>query len=455
MSTKVKQSINLANKVAMTQQIQLAIKLLQLNTHDLQKEIDEKLLSNPFLENESVLNYQDFPQQQNLSVVHKKNDFSSTSTNDDFIEQTPAKSQSLREYLIWQVKMSTLSDVDKLIAFTIIEYIDESGFLTVSLDEIFVELNKNEDIDYQEIFAVLHKIQHLDPIGVGAKSLCDCLLIQLEHYHKNNKKYHKARCIIEKLDNNLKTKLTNFKVFSNEIQKIKEKDKDIANIIISLNPKPGNIISPEIHQEHITPDVIIYKKDGAWTTELNPEINPKIRINKTYESLLSDVKNKKDIEYIKINLQDAKFFLKALNNRNITIHSVAKVIMKIQEDFLTHGEIALKPLVLRDISSVLNLHESTISRSTSNKFIQTPRGVFELKYFFSSEINTDYGKKLSSITIKEMIKKLIKGEDARFPMSDSQISKSFSQNGIKVARRTITKYRESMGISSSTDRRIK
>jgi len=174
-----------------------------------------------------------------------------------------------------------------------------------------------------------------------------------------------------------------------------------------------------------------------------------------YEGLLTNVKNKKDITYIKTNLQDAKFFLKALNNRNLTIHRVAKVIMKKQEDFLTHGEIALKPLVLRDIASVLDVHESTISRSTSNKYIQTPRGVYELKYFFTSEIKTDYGKKLSSVTIKEMIKKLINDEDARFPMSDSQISKNFNENGIKVARRTITKYRESMGISSSTDRRIK
>ena len=454
MNVKAKQSINLANKVAMTQQIQLAIKLLQLNTHDLQKEIDEKLLSNPFLENEVVLNYQDFTQ-SNLSVIHKNNDFPSANVNDDFIEQTPAKSQSLREYLVWQVKMSTLSDVDKLIAFTIIECIDDSGFLTVSLDEIFVQLNKNEDINYQEIFAVLHKIQHLDPVGVGARSLCDCLLIQLEHYHKDNEKYDKAKSIIEKLENNLKTKLTNFKVFSDEIQKIKDEDSDIADIIIALNPRPGNIISSDIPQEHITPDVIVYKKDGAWATELNPDINPKIRINKMYEGLLSEVKNKKDIEYIKTNLQDAKFFLKALNNRNITIHKVAKVIMKKQEGFLVHGEIALKPLVLRDISSILGLHESTISRSTSNKFIQTPRGVYELKYFFSSEISTDYGKKLSSVTIKEMIKKLINDEDARFPMSDAQISKNFSENGIKVARRTITKYRESMGISSSTDRRIK
>lgn len=454
MSVKIKQSINLSNKVVMTQQIQVAIKLLQLNTLDLRKEIDEKLLNNPFLENESVYDYQDLPQ-QNLSVVHKSNDFLSGSANDDYIEQTAAKNQTLREYLLWQIKMSTLSKIDQLIAYTIIECIDDSGFLTVSLDEIFVQLNKNEDINYQEIFAVLHKIQHLDPIGVGASSLCDCLLIQLEHYHKDNKKYNKAKNIVQKLENNLETKLSNFKTFSNEIQKIKDDDKDVVDIIISLNPKPGNIISSETFQEHITPDVITTKKDGAWVVELNSEINPKIKINKMYEGLLSDVKNKKDLEYIKSNLQDAKFFLKALNNRNLTIHRVAKVIMKKQEDFLTHGEIALKPLVLRDISSILNLHESTISRSTSNKYIQTPRGVYELKYFFSSEIKTDYGKKLSSITIKEMIKKLINNEDARSPLSDSQISKSFSDNGIKVARRTITKYRESMSIPSSTDRRLK
>ena len=450
----MKQNIRLSNKIVMTQQIQLAIRLLQLNSVDLQKEIDEKILSNPFLENDSVFDLQEITP-QTFSVVDANYGGNNFDNDTDILEQTQQSSQTLREYLIWQIKMSSLNKLDQMISYTIIDYIDDSGFLSINLDELFVQLNKYSDVSFQEIFAVLHKIQHLDPIGVGATSLADCLMIQLDYFYKDNPSYKVAKDIIGKLEKNLHPKLSNFQDFLNDIETLKTHDDKVAEIIKSLNPKPGNIISVNLFQEQIIPDIIVSKKEGEWVIELNPEINPKIRINKVYQKLSNELKDKKDIKYIKDNLQDAKFFLKALSNRNLTILKIAKALLNRQKDFLIHGEIALKPLVIKEIASIVKMHESTVSRSTNNKYVQTPRGVYELKYFFSSEIDTDSGEKLSSMTVKEMIKKLISAEDIKSPLSDAQIADSFAENGIRIARRTVAKYREAMNILSSNDRRKK
>ena len=454
MNAKMKQNIRLSNKIVMTQQIQLAIRLLQLNSVDLQKEIDEKILSNPFLENDSVFDLQEITPQP-FSVVDANYGGSNFDNDTDILEQTQQSSQTLREYLIWQIKMSSLNKLDQMISYTIIDYIDDAGFLSINLDELFVQLNKYSDVSFQEIFAVLHKIQHLDPIGVGATSLADCLMIQLDYFYKDNPSYKVAKDIIGKLEKNLHPKLSNFQDFLNDIETLKTHDDKVAEIIKSLNPKPGNIISVNLFQEQIIPDIIVSKKEGEWVIELNPEINPKIRINKVYQKLSNELKDKKDIKYIKDNLQDAKFFLKALSNRNLTILKIAKALLNRQKDFLIHGEIALKPLVIKEIASIVKMHESTVSRSTNNKYVQTPRGVYELKYFFSSEIDTDSGEKLSSMTVKEMIKKLISAEDIKSPLSDAQIADSFAENGIRIARRTVAKYREAMNILSSNDRRKK
>ena len=222
-----------------------------------------------------------------------------------------------------------------------------------------------------------------------------------------------------------------------------------------MNPKPGNIISESLHQEHIMPDIIVSKKDGKWLTELNPAINPKIRINKTYQNLMNNISNMEDQEYIKSNIQDANFFLKALHNRNLTILKAAKVIFQKQINFLNQGEIAMKPLALKDIASEIDMHESTISRCTNNKYVQTPRGIYEMKYFFSSELNTDFGESISSTAIKSLLEKIISNEDKNSPLSDSQIASNLSENGIRVARRTVAKYREKLSIPPSKNRRVK
>ncbi len=449
MITNIKQKISLNNKLAMTLQIQLAIKLLQLNSIELQKEIDDKILSNPFLESEVT---------SEILYSSKESVYESKKINSpDAIEgydQLAEPHQTLREYLMWQIRMSSISKEDEEIAYNIVDYINDSGYLTESLENIFILLNKSMEVTFQEIFAVLHKIQHLDPIGSGATSLKDCLLIQLEHYHTDSKHYEESKHIISKLDNTINPKLNTINNFLNELEK-KNYSNGSVSIIKSLNPKPGNIITESLEQEQIAPDVIVTFKDKKWVTELNPNINPKIRINREYEALAKKITAKKDIEYVKSNLQDAKFFLKALQNRNITILKVGQSIMKKQINFLDKGDVAMLPLKLKDIAKEIGMHESTISRCTNKKYIQTPRGVYEMKYFFSSEIKTKFGTTASSRSIKSLLSEIISKEDPKSPLSDIQIADSLSKNGFKIARRTISKYRESLSIPPSNERKKK
>jgi len=449
MSLKSKQNLSINNKLAMTQQIQLAIKLLQLNSIDLQKEIEDKILENPFLENE---NSSEHVEVSSEAPLFSSNYSTPTSeTGQDAYEQLPTSHQSLQEYLMWQINLSSMSPQDQFIAYNIIDYINDDGFLTETVEDLFLLLKRNLETTFQEIFAVLHKIQHLDPIGVGATSLKDCLLIQLDYFYKDHDKYNPAKHMIEKLEDDISPTMLSFDAFISEF----ERENNLRDLVKSLNPRPGNIISDILHHEHITPDIIVVKRDSTWVVELNPAINPRIRINKAYRELMEKIKTKSDQEYVKSNLQDAKFFLKALNNRNITILKAARAIFDKQKDFLNQGEIAMRPLSLKDIALEINMHESTISRCTNNKYVQTNRGVYEMKYFFSSEISTDHGKMLSSTAIKSMITKLIANEDKNKPLSDSDISKNFNENGIKVARRTIAKYREILLIPTSKYRKIK
>ena len=452
MSIKGKQSLSLNNKLTMTLQIQLAIKLLQLNSLDLQKEIDEKILENPFLENENSSELTEVTSEiPMMSSNYSESNYDGTDY--DAYEQLSSSHQSLREYLMWQIGLSSINENDQFIAYNIIDYINDDGFLTESIEDLYILLKKNIEITFQEIFAVLHKIQYLDPIGIGATSLKNCLSIQLKHYHKDHDDYNLAEIIINKLEDDINPSTISFDAFTSEFEKDGEKYMAATELVKSLNPRPGNIIARSLYQEHITPDIIITKKDGKWLTELNPSINPKIRINKTYENLMKNISKQEDKEYVRTNLQNAKFFLKALQNRNLTILKVARIIFQKQVNFLNQGDVAMNPLGLKDIATEVDMHESTISRCTNNKYVQTPRGVYEMKHFFSSEINTNYGKMISSTAIKSMLEKIISKEDKSFPLSDSQIVDHLNKSGIRVARRTVAKYREALVIPSSKNRK--
>ncbi len=452
MKIKGKQSLSLTNKLAMTTQIQFAIKLLQLNSLELQKEIDEKVLTNPFLENENsnsqVEEISGIPTMSDNFYSKKKENYS----DQTYVELTPNK-ETLHDYLLWQLKMSSMSEDDQFIAYNIIDYINDDGYLTENIKDLFLTLRRNLEITFQEIFAVLHKIQTFEPVGVGATNVSEYLNIQLDYYHKKSTHYRLAKKIINNLESNLKKDLSNLSSLLGNLRDENNNYKDGIELIKSLNPKPGLIISKPINEYHIIPDIIVSKKDNKWITELNPSINPKININQNYKKLTKQVTNKGDLEYFKTNLQDARFFLKALKNRNVTILKVAKVIFKKQIKFLEQGEIGIQPLTLKKISDLIGVHESTVSRCTNNKFVQTPRGTFELKHFFSSELNTNLGESISSKAIKSMLGKIIRNEDKVSPLSDQQIAKSFSENGIEVARRTIAKYREMLSIPTANIRK--
>ncbi|MBH44013.1 MAG: RNA polymerase sigma-54 factor [Gammaproteobacteria bacterium] len=448
MKIKNKQSLSITNKLAMTTQIQLAIKLLQLNSLDLQKEIDEQIISNPFLEHENYIELSAISQEMSISTGNLE------VKSVDQLNDIPVNQENLRDYLIWQLRLSSLTDKDRLIAYHIIDYINDDGYLTINAKDLFLMLNKNMEINFQEIFAVLHRVQTFDPIGVGANNLIECLEIQLNHFYKNHENYSITTNILNKVKNNPNANIVELDLLLNEINQHDE-SVSVMELIKSLNPKPGLMFVGNLDQHQIIPDIVVSKKEGKWVTELNPTINPKIKINKIYVDMITNIKNKEDKEYLKSNLQNAKFFLKALKNRNLTILQVAKLIFEEQREFLNQGEIGIKPLTLKDISKTINMHESTVSRCTNNKFVQTPRGVYEMKYFFSSELKTNLGESISSRAIKSLLENIIKKEDKLDPLSDLQISDSLSKNGIKVARRTISKYREMLSIPKANDRKIK
>ena len=335
MNIKGKQNLSLNNKLTMTLQIQLAIKLLQLNSLDLQKEIDEKILENPFLENENSSESTEVTSEiPMMSSNYSESNYDGVGY--DAYEQLSSSNQSLREYLMWQIGLSSINDNDQFIAYNIIDYINDDGFLTESIEDLYLLLKKNIEITFQEIFAVLHKIQYLDPIGIGATSLKNCLSIQLNHYHKDHDYYDLAEIIINKLEDDINPSTISFDAFTSEFEKDGDKYTAATELVKSLNPRPGNIISRSLQQEHITPDIIITRKDGKWLTELNPSINPKIRINKTYENLMKNISKQEDKEYVRTNLQNAKFFLKALQNRNLTILKVARIIFQKQYLYWLH-----------------------------------------------------------------------------------------------------------------------
>jgi len=448
MKIKNKQSLSITNKLVMTTQIQLAIKLLQLNSIDLQKEIEEQIISNPFLEHENYTELSEVSYELPMTIGNL--DLKSV----DQLSNIATNQETLRDYLIWQLKLSSLSDKDRIIAYHIIDYINDEGYLTINLKDLFSMLNKNIEVNFQEIFAVLHRVQSFDPVGVASIDLIECLEIQLNHFYKNHKNFKSAIEILNKVKNNSNKNIVDLDLLINIINQHSQSD-SITKLIKSLNPKPGLMFVGNLDQHQIVPDIIVSKKEGKWVTELNPAINPKIKINKMYVDIITGVQNKQDKEYLKSNLENAKFFLKALKNRNLTMLKVARLVFEKQKEFLNQGEIGIKPLTLKNISNVINMHESTISRCTNNKFVQTPRGVYEMKYFFSSELETNLGESISSKAIQSLLEKIIKNEDKKQPLSDLQISNSLSKNGIKVARRTISKYREMLSIPKATDRKIK
>ena len=468
--------LRLSQQLAMTPQLQQAIRLLQLSTLELQQELQQALESNPLLEQidtheeidtretqdsetldtADALEQKEMPEELPLDASWDTIYTAGTpsGTSGDYIDdELPVyqgeTTQTLQDYLMWQVELTPFSDTDRAIATSIVDAVDDTGYLTVPLEDILESMG-DEEIDIDEVEAVLKRIQRFDPVGVAAKDLRDCLLIQLSQFDKTTPWLEEARLIIsDHLD-----LLANhdFRTLMRVTRLKEDVLKEAVNLIQSLDPRPGQSIQTG-EPEYVIPDVLVRKHNGHWTVELNSDSIPRLQINQHYASMCNNARNDGDSQLIRSNLQDAKWLIKSLESRNDTLLRVSRCIVEQQQAFFEQGEEYMKPMVLADIAQAVEMHESTISRVTTQKYLHSPRGIFELKYFFSSHVNTEGGGEASSTAIRALVKKLIAAENPAKPLSDSKLTSLLSEQGIMVARRTVAKYRESLSIPPSNQRK--
>jgi RNA polymerase sigma-54 factor len=483
----MKQSLQLkiGQSLTMTPQLQQAIRLLQLSTLELQSEVQEALESNPMLEQddgsgmeaqetdaassqpdkEPVITATDnssdsesipdeLPTDSNWEDVFDTGatSFSAPETGSgrDITETITVTGQGLHDHLLWQLELTHFSETDRHIARIIIDSIDNDGYLTTTVDEIHAHFDDRLEIERDEVEAVLHHVQQFDPVGVAAQDIQDSLQLQLRQFDPDTPWLKEARILIRDYFNLLSsrdyTRLTRkMKLPTDELQ-------HVIHLIQSLNPRPGSAFD-DAEPEYIVPDVYVVKKNGKWQVELNSESTPKLRINNLYAGMIKRGSNSKDNTYLRDNLQEARWFLKSLQSRHETLLKVAGCIVDRQQGFFEHGEEAMKPMVLRSIADTIEMHESTVSRVTTRKYMHTPRGIYEFKYFFSSHVSTESGGECSATAIRAIIKKLVAAENPAKPLSDSKMANVLAEQGINVARRTIAKYRESLSISPSNERK--
>lgn len=531
--------LKIGQHLTMTPQLQQAIRLLQLSTLDLQTEIQEALESNPLLDVDETNSETGENESQDSSNKTETSTTPDTDSNIDFSKssETPESSntntddasvdleskelpnelpvdsdwdtlydgtsgpsmsgggfddddydfegrnsapESIYDSMMWQLNLTNMSDMDRMIAMAIIEAINPKGYLTQSVEEIRdsvmaqhdvvadlvrmqqqeleamdIQLVPDEDdedcpVTLQEVLAVLHRIQQFDPPGVAARDLRECLLIQLKQQDQYDPAREDAILVVEMFLEALGSR--DFATILRKGKLSETRLKAAIALIQTLNPYPGSSVETDDTQ-YVIPDVIVSKDKGRWRVELNPDATPRLKVNGSYASMIQRADNSSDNTFLKNNLQEARWFIKSLQSRNETLLKVSTKIVEYQIGFLEEGEEAMKPLVLHDIAEAVSMHESTISRVTTQKFMHTPRGIFELKYFFSSHVSTSSGGECSSTAIRAIIKKLIATENPKKPLSDSKIANILEEQDIKVARRTIAKYREAMMIPPSNERK--
>ena len=489
----MKQSLDLrlGQHLTITPQLQQAIRLLQLSSVELQQEIQQVLESNPLLEEKELaedVDSADTAASENTddsetvnveadeaqTTAEPTTDPEDSATESDWAEsfELPIASHArtnsggdddfdvdgrnslpttLREHLLWQMQMTPFSVTDRRIAEALIGAINEDGYLTLSLEDVQQILNKEQPVELDEVQATLHQIQNFDPIGVGARSLAECLQLQLKTLDPAVPNLKEAMALAT--DVHLAWLGARDQVALRRALKFSPETLQAATRLIqSLNPRPGAGIQSTA-SGYVVPDVIVKKIRGVWRAELNPDISPRLRINHHYERMIQRGNASSSNRYLQDHLQQARWFIKSLNSRNDTLLKVARTIVDRQRAFFDHGPEAMKPLVLHDIAEAVSMHESTISRVTTNKYMLTPRGIFELKYFFSSHVATADGGACSATAIRSMLKKMVGDESPSKPISDSKIAEILSRQGIHVARRTIAKYRELMNIPPSSQRK--
>ena len=370
--------------------------------------------------------------------------------DNDYLDRKNGDGVSVQSHLEEQLNLIHLSPCDALIAEAIVDGIDGEGILTIPLEDVLESIPSEYECEIDEVEAVLHLIQHLDPVGIASRNLQECLVIQLKQLPAETPWRAQALSIVEEHISSLANR-----DYALLIRKTRLKETELQAVIAliqSLNPRPGASIATT-NTEYVDPDVIVNKKEGRWVVELNPKSAPRVRVNSEYASMIKRADNSSDNTYLKNHLQEARWFIKSLQQRNDTLLKVSTKIVEFQRGFFEYGAQAMKPLVLHDIAEAVDLHESTISRVTTQKYMHTPAGVFELKYFFSSHVSTHTGGEVSSTAIRSLIKKMVSEENSRKPLSDSKLAKMLAEQDIKVARRTIAKYRDSLMIPPSNERK--
>jgi len=474
--------LKLSQHLALTPQLQQSIKLLQLSTVEMQQEIENYLLENPMLERDDDGGSESFAAAQQFDAPRSEGaeradheEREERDARDDREQAVPASpadvdddrwssdagtftgagrdedddgdsqdiqaaTPSLREHLTWQLGMTQLSGRDRSLVVFLIEALDEDGYLSTPLAELLETLPPEYEIELEELEIALRHIQSFDPTGIGARSPQECLALQLKALPACAEN-QLALLIVDK-----HLELLAARDFV-KIKRFAECDDEALKaahaLIVTLNPRPGARFS-QLEARYITPDVIVKKLKGKWTAYINPDAYPRLRINRLYAEVLAQ--QRRGNGGLNGQLQEARWLIKNVQQRFETIHRVTQAIVDRQRQFFEHGEVAMRPLVLREIADILGLHESTVSRVTSQKYMATPRGIFELKYFFGSHVSTDTGGACSATAIRALIKQLIGAEDGKKPLSDSQLSEILGQQGIVVARRTVAKYRESLNI---------
>jgi RNA polymerase sigma-54 factor len=487
--------LKISQNLALTPQLQQSIRLLQLSTLELNQELEVILQENPLLEltdgeddtasesedttksadnndpdkgNNETENAEETTSQESAEEApikeedFKQNDFdedyeeygsasnwdegrkqNNTDDDDDDFTRQEVVTESLREHLLDQIKLLALSDRDQKLMLLLIDSINENGYLETSLEEILESLPLELEVELVELEAMLKHVQNFDPPGIGATNLQECIMLQLDMLPLDTPELETAKTIV-----NEHLQLLANKDF-NKLRKLlncnEESLKGAQDLIKLQNPRPGADFAQFSHDHFIQHEVVVKKVKGIWVASLNDGVMPKLRINQMYADILK--RNRENSgQYLQSQMQEARWMIKNIQQRFSTILRVSQAIVDRQRNFFEHGEIAMRPLVLREIAEELELHESTISRVTTHKYMLTPRGIFELKYFFGSHVATETGGECSATAIRALIKQLVAEENTKKPMSDNQISEVLSKQGIVVARRTIAKYRESLNI---------
>ena len=452
--------LKLGQSLTMTPQLQQAIRLLQLPILDLNAQIQEALEENIMLEMEDL---PDVPRTSSdttaevetikadelwqTRAAERSQDGGWNGEGRPISEFADESGETLHEHLYWQLEIENFTMREALIGEALVDSINDDGYLTADIDEIISSLHEQPPVTVEEAEEALAKLQRLDPVGVGARSLSECIIRQIEQLDPKTPGYQLA---LDIADGHLDlVAARDYGELRRSLRTSEEKLHEALALVRGCNPKPGLAISPAAAQ-YVIPDVFVRKVDNRWQVEVSPTGVPRLSVNQQYAKLL---RGSGEHAVLKSQLQEARWLIRSLEIRNETLLKVATSIVARQVSFLEHGDEAMKPMVLRDVAEEIGMHESTISRVTTNKYMHTPRGVFEFKYFFSSHLASASGEDQSSTSVRAKIRKLIAAENTAKPLSDSKITNLLKDDGITVARRTVAKYREAMNIPSSSDRR--